>query len=558
MKARITKSLPYILLGLILLMLVFLNIFYQDHWLDSDMAAEMMFSQILAGDGHIFATPDWYYSTEFRFLYTHLIMGPLFSVFQDWHVIRTITNVVFYGLMLWSYFYFLKPLKVSRSLAVLTACILLLPFSETMMTHMQMGNTYMSHVIIIYFFFGMFLRLSGKIEYRKWKKALLLICYMALALICGVSGVRYLLALQCPLVIAAFFYWIKTEEFRDFRREFTISAGEGRGLTSVVGRDTLENGKKLLHCKAASYLYYSILGAVGSVIGYGINVLWVSRNYVFQTYDATNFVPIYQGVLFERLQNAIGCLLMLFGYIPDKGVISLRGVITILAFVMLGIIIFCTGKSYRSSRDSRFFVVLFLVVAFAVNVFAFVFTTSTMVPRYYITILIFALPVIAFYLEEEKLVFDRLVVGLILAVCLLLSSVKVTASFITGDKNAGKRPVAEFLAENGYCFGFATYTNGNIITELTNGEVEIANIWDPENLNYFKWSSPMRYYEEGYHEGEVFLLLTAGEVAEFAESESVKQGEIIYEDANYTVFVYEDVEALLNCRDTIEQPDSGT
>ena len=41
MKTKIAKFGPYVLLGLIFLMLIFLNIFYQDHWLDSDMAAEM-------------------------------------------------------------------------------------------------------------------------------------------------------------------------------------------------------------------------------------------------------------------------------------------------------------------------------------------------------------------------------------------------------------------------------------------------------------------------------------------------------------------------------------
>ena len=55
---------------------------------------------------------------------------------------------------------------------------------------------------------------------------------------------------------------------------------------------------------------------------------------MFQTYDATNFIAIYQGVLMERIQNAVGSLLMLFGYIPDKGVLSLRGIITIIAFVL--------------------------------------------------------------------------------------------------------------------------------------------------------------------------------------------------------------------------------
>ena len=170
---KIGKILPYTVLGGILLLLVLLNAFYQLHWLDSDMAAEMMFSKLLAETNHVFATPDWYYSTEFRFLYTQLIMAPLFKIMDNWHIIRMITNLVFYGLLLASYYYFMKPFRVKRSLVILTSVLLFLPFSETMMTHVQIGNTYMPHMIIVFLFFGMFLRLAaGNIRKARWLEIL--------------------------------------------------------------------------------------------------------------------------------------------------------------------------------------------------------------------------------------------------------------------------------------------------------------------------------------------------------------------------------------------------
>lgn len=91
------------------LLLVALNVFWGDHWIDSDMAAEMIFSRLLAQEGKWIATENWYYSTEFRVLYTQLIMTPLFHVLSDWHVIRVLTNVVTYLLMLGAYFYCMKP-----------------------------------------------------------------------------------------------------------------------------------------------------------------------------------------------------------------------------------------------------------------------------------------------------------------------------------------------------------------------------------------------------------------------------------------------------------------
>lgn len=524
------KCIPYILLGGVFLLLVLLNALYQLHWLDSDMAAEMMFSKLLAETGHIFATPDWYYSTEFRFLYTQLIMGPLFKIMGNWHIIRMITNIVFYLLLLASYYYFMKPFGVKRSLVVLTSVLLLLPFSETMMTHVQMGNTYMAHMIICFLFFGMFLRLTAGERIGKARRIEIICFYMILALICGISGVRYLFVLQCPLALAAFLYILRSKSFAAFRKE-----PKKEHFRAVIGAE---------ECR---YFGYSLLGIAGSVAGYAVNVLYISRKYVFQTYDSTLFIPIYQGELFDRLQNAVGCLLMLFGYIPEKGVLSLRGIVTLAAFVLLAVFIWCAVKAFRDTEGKRFFTVLFLAVAFGVNLFVFVFTTSTMVPRYYLTIFIFVLPVLCFYLEGKQPRLDKLAVSVLLAGCLLLGTAKVTLSFVTTDKNESKYQVAEFLRDKGYHFGFATYTNGNIITEITNGDVEIANIGDPEYLEYFTWSSPMKYYEEDYCDGEVFLLLTAEEEREYIDAAALQTGEKIYEDGCYAVYLFESVEELKTC-----------
>lgn len=534
MREKAAKFGPYLILGLSFLLLVLLNIFCHDHWLDSDMAAEMIFSKVLSKEGHFFATPDWYYSTEFRFLYTHWLMGPLFHVFQSWHVIRALTNILTYVLMLFSYFYCMKPLQVKKGLVAMTAALLLLPFSETMMTHMAMGNTYMFHVIIAFLFFGSYLRLTGVNRTVKAAvRRVWLAMYLLLALISGISGVRYLLALQCPLALTGLIYLFKSVEFEQFREKFRP-------------KNLREQMKPLWKCAAMKYFGYSLAGLAGSAAGYAVNVLYVSRRYVFQTYENTNFIPVYQGVLSERLQNALGSLLMLFGYIPDRAVLSLRGVITILAFVMLSVLIYACVRAGRGSRGQRLFVSLFLAVSLCLNLFVFVFTTSTMVPRYYITIFIFVLPMLCFYMEKEERCFDRIAVGTVLAFCLLLATAKTTLSYLTVDKNADRREVAAFLEENDYDFGYATYWNANIITELTDGKVEIANVGDARYLEYFQWSSPMKYYENGYAEGEVFLLLDREEAAEAAGTETVKNGRVVYESGAYTVLVYDSAQTLMS------------
>ncbi len=518
----IRKYYPYVVLGGAFLALLFWNAFYLENWLDSDMAAEMMFSKLLAEKGKVFADTGWYYSTEFRFLYTHLIMGPLFRICGSWHVIRMVTNVLFYLLLLGSYFYMMAALPVGREQKILGAAALMLPFSETMMLHMHMGNTYMSHVIILFFYLGLFLRLAGDAREqncrekkdmvspeqkpaveggerngkKRYLRYFLWAAYMALSVICGVSGVRYMLALQCPLVFASIWYITGGAEFSALRKEPC-----GERIRAVFLGERFR------------FLMASFAGALGCVAGYGINVCYVSRTYSFQTYESTNFIDVYQGVFLERLQDAFGALLMLFGYIPGKSVLSLRGIISMMAFGLLFVLGYAAYKAHMVRQPMKRFIVLLFYSSFLLNSFVFVFTDSTLVPRYYITTVILLIPVVIFYLEEEKKPLDRYIVVFVLASCLLLASAKTGLSMMGTDKNAEKKVMAQELVERGYGFGYATYWNANIIQELSDGAVELANLHREEegSLTLFRWSSMERYYEPDYPEGKVFLLLTEEE-----------------------------------------------
>ncbi len=530
MQNKIKKIGPYVLLAAVLGMLLLLNCLCQQNWLDSDMAAEMRFSKLLAEEGRLFATPNWYYSTEFRVLYTQLIMGPLFRILDDWQVIRTITNMLSYGILVWSYLYCVKPLKLGRVTGVVSSLILLLPFSETVMTHVHMGNTYIAHMVIIFLVLGMFQRLmqGGKTGRQG---VVLLILYLILAAICGISGVRYLLVLQCPLLLTAFVRLFGAQNVANFRMN--------------PDRATL---KQVFATEEGSGFLYALLGIFGSVAGYAMNALVISKSISFQDYGVTNFIAIEEG-FFDRIQYAFGCMMLMLGYIPDRSVLSLRGVISVSVFIMLFLIALCTVKSLKRTKGNRHFIAVFFTVNFLLNVFIFVFTSSTMVPRYFLPLFALVPAVLGVYVKEEERKFDRLAVTVLLAVCLLLGTAKTVMSLATNDRNAYKEGAARFLEENGYNFGFATYWNANIITEMTDGKVEVAHIDDPVSMEFFRWSSPVKYYEGNYREGEVFLLVSVDEKAQWAGCGAYNNGREAYIDGSYSVFLFDSLEELLSYRE---------
>lgn len=532
-----------ILLSGAVLILIVVNVLWGEHWINSDMAAEMIFSKLLAEEGRLIASSNWYYSTEFRVLYTQLVMTPLHYIFTDWHVIRVITNVVFYGLMLASFYFVCKPLKIRRRNVWLCALALFVPVSEAVMTHLQMGNTYMSHVILCFVTFGLFLRLCDR-EQRCYRGRYIvyMVLYVAICVVLGISGVRYLLDILVPLVMTAGIFVIRSGGFQMFRKEATKE--------HFVG---------LLKTEQVPYLVVSFPGLVCGGIGYLINALFISKRYPFQTYDTTNFIAVHEGVFWDRVQNALGELLQMFGYIENKAFLSLRGLITILAFVMIAVLGFTWVKTMRYSlvqstalvepteQNHRRFTVLFAGVSFVLHLFVFVFTTSTMVDRYFIPIAIFFLLTLAIYMEWEGLVFDRVVVCLILGGSLALAGVKTYYSFVSNDKNADRYDVAEYLVEEGYTFGYASYWNSNIMTEVSEGMLEMANLWSLESLGDFKWSSKMSSYEP--KEGKIFLIAGVDELSALEEHGMLEKQEIIFENESYCVLHFDSQAEFLAYRE---------
>lgn len=556
MKRLKSKWLDYLsvvgVVGAVVLLLV-LNIGWGNHWIDSDMAAEMIFSELLAEEGKWIATPDWYYSTEFRVLYTQLIMVPLHAFIENWQIIRIITNFVFYVGMIVSFLFVCKPLKIRNFRVRLCVLALLIPVSEAVMTHLQMGNTYMSHVILCFVTFGLYLRLCRKQcdeeRFCKWKRSATWLVYISLCVILGISGVRYLLDLLVPIFLTAFIFVCKSTEFALLRN--TPSYGNFINLSKN---------------KESRFLAVGFGSVVFGGIGYLINVMFISKRFQFQTYDNTNFIKIHEGEFWDRVQNALGELLQMFGYIENKAFLSLRGLITILAFVMIGVLGYVWVKAFAYSKEKavsmyagdalqqeepveicRRFTVLFAGINLVLHLFVFIFTTSTMVDRYYIPIVIFFLLVLLIYMEWEKLVFDRVVVCLILGGSLALAGLKTCYSFITNDKNEARYEMAEFLLEEDYTFGYASYWNSNIMTELSDGALEMANLWSTETMGDFKWSSRVSSYEE--KEGKIFLIASLEEIPDLESWGMLDAQEVIYENEAFIVLHFDSQEDFLAYRE---------
>lgn len=124
---------------------------------------------------------------------------------------------------------------------------------------------------------------------------------------------------------------------------------------------------------------------------------------------------------------------------------------------------------------------------------------------------------------------------IILYMACILLGIREYKNILTLDDNEAKRGVINLIEEKGYSIGIATFWNGNVITELTDGRIQFANIEcdeDTGEVNRFDWLCPVEIYEK---EGTALLILTKEEDEQIVLPEKEKM-EIVYEDENYIAY----------------------
>ena len=479
-RAMLRYCIPLVLASVLLLVL---NILWGQNWIDSDMSAEMVFSHLLGETGHYIATDNWYYSTEFRILYTQLIFVPLLKFIPSWAVVRVITNIITYVILILSYFFMMKG--YDRKYIALTSAVLLLPVSEAIAQHMQLGNTYMPHMILMFLSLGLVRRLdaseAGKIRVLWW------ILLAVLSFICGASGVRYFLIIYAPLVITAF--------LRGYRK-----CGICEGALKKW-RGELRIFKIAFFASAAAFA------------GYIVNTVYIRSIYQFTTYETLSFATINSGIWYERVASVVGCLLEIFGYIPGGSVLSLRGVVTMAAFAMIVLMIIMVkrtseevfGGSGALGRDELYtdadtfdmFFIHYFMAGFGVMAFFLIFTDTTLTPRYFSTCIYMALPVLVIWLDRERETAVRQVYIICLTACLALSTLKITYSLATVDKNAARREVAEYIMSDPVKFGrvgFSLFADSNVLMEMSDGKLTVTALND-DLSGRFTWSTAVEFPE---------------------------------------------------------------
>ncbi len=534
--SKMVQLLPWLLLFLFFTLFVYFQLTNGEAYLDSDMASEMVLAKQMNDSGSFLFEKDWYYSTEVRVISQQIPFRIGLLLFpSDWHCARVFGQAVILLAYALSFIYMMSGIGL-RQLGVWGAAALMLPFGYWYLFHCIYDGLYLPYLLMLTLSVGIIIRIANVTRFpgrvRQWIRLGILAVYCVAQ---GMVGIRMLMNLYIPLVLAAFLL-------------LALRINQQPLTRSCLTRDW--------HVRL---LFASVFAAFFSLVGYVINSTILCELYSFPS--ASN--RLWQPFSIERLGTVFSMFLSIFGY-PHSGSLSINGWPEIELFSMRGLlfaasivlmlalvfIIFRLFKLWNQLPKPHQFIFALFVSCLVVDgvAYACLQDIDTVLGYYWLPIVPLAFASVLIWLENEQFRMRAFAnaVGAFLLACLLCTSFANGKQFLSAPHlaPANIQPVVQWLSDHDYRAGYATFWYSNIITEHTDGQIEmwtLANQGDPLLQPWMQkishWTPP---------EGQFFILLAQNYYDTHIDSlpPFLQNGQVAYNQDGYTILVYDDASQL--------------
>lgn len=515
------------LFGCFLFLLLFLNR-HMIHLVDSDMASELILAKNMADNGNLLFSHHWIYSSELRVLNTQLIFSNLFRLTDSWQLVRFAGNAVLYILLLLCFRFFCCQIGLKQAFPILGGC-LLLPVSVEYFDFVLKGVFYIPHICISFLVLGLLFRLI-----RKDKKTLQVFDCLWLILLsfaAGLGGLRQLFILYCPLLLAS--------AFTLYAPAKNILCAPGADCRKLIAEELTAN-------RYARFFAASFAATVFALAGYLINSKILSRFIHFADFSSIHWTEFSS----ERFWSIVNGWLKNFGYRPGKELFSAATICNIGSVLCLLLLILFILRSIRQKKSLNFETVILMVFGLTAAVLFTVFYSVTDMEyqdRYNLPIAVFAIPMLAVGLKQLPFsVFWKRTTAVLLCGICLLSGICNYQHFskVMRLRADEEKAVADFLVANGYYNGYASFWNANILTEFSNGQIEVWVDDSPDDLSDIgSWLQKAEHHVT-LPEGKIFIVAQDYEKNGDSLYARLNNEDLIFQTAVLSVYGYENYEAI--------------
>lgn len=508
---------------LVVIFSVIITFFTSKNCIDSDAASELILAEHLSKTGQILST-DWIYSTELRVFNTQLIYAPLFWIFSSWQLVRFFGSLILQGILVLSFYAFTHLMKLENRVFFLSAGLFLLPISVCWGRIALYNCYYIPHIAFSLLIVGLIF--SNKYNVKN------IIFLGVLSFAGGLGGIRQLLMTHIPAVFAVLIFWGIRDCFHQKQEELFIK-------------------------KNYPLFIASVFSAAMSFAGFMINKSYLVEKYTFTDYSkkTLEFLSV------ENINRVFYGFFHHFGFREGKTLISVLGILSVLGIFLgiYGLILsilkiwnYKTHDCIQKALPYTFFIAYIVVMLF---VFWLIgdgyYYVLYFVPLVLWMVLVFVLNGYEQPKERPLLNFKKIISYL--AIVLLLMNGMVNSVYYLSNsrfsqkyeglyyqnKNQKKemQPLIAFLEQENYTLGYATFWNGNIITEITNGKIKMINMLIDEQTGetqYYNWLT-LKSNRELQNQKEFFLVeRSLNEV--FQKEKDPKEYRMVYSDEWYVVY----------------------
>lgn len=487
--------------------------------LNSDASSEMVLSAQLNREKAFLFTKNWFYGNEIRVLNTMPVFRISLAIFpNNWHYARLLSVamllLILAGSMIW-----LMCSIGQKEYAFWAAIAAIAPFGRWYGWKIIFNSYYVPHIVIPILSLDLVCTIIR--NNKKWhssKNIVFTLLLFALGFMSGLGGVRQLVICYVPLFAVSIILLC---------------------LTAKQILPTIFPAKKIFAICFLLCLFYSI--------GFLVNTTYLSAHYHFFSFDNTTWKNFDLTYYFSCISDFISQ----FGWQEDVPIFSLAGISNVLSLLLIAAILFSIIYLITKVKllgENELLVISFFCMVFLVDLLIYG-GTGQYNESYWITILPFAF--VPLFIMLSKIVPSPSSICKTALLCgfgllIVLSSHNTMKSPYIDSPHIGQVPtsksiqnVSTWLNGTEYTQGIASYWNSNILTELSNGEIEMWTIVR-DNKNLIPQPLLQSVEHETLPTGKVFLLLTYREFHDM-DIPGVLEEYIIYSDDDYIVYGFDDI-----------------
>lgn len=489
---------------------------------DSDLASEMILSDLLNKEGTIISH-NWFYSTELKVVNLQWFYRLGLLIFpNDWHLARTFGMAITLALFAAAMLFFVKCAGLGRA-GLWMVGTLLWPFGQHYLVYAIYGGYYLVYTFFYMLVLALVLR---SLNADKKHCALQWVLACVITAVAGMNGVKQLMVFHAPLCLAAAI--------------LLVLALHSCGKTDW--KAALDVCRKEVRLLAAS-----LVTAVAAAAGYFVSNAVLSRMYDFKSY---NFIVWNRDEDWFTLDRILMDFFHEFGYENGSGVFHFGGIAAAVGLLLGCWMFFCIVRLLlrldKLERNDKLLVLL-LVAMLAVCGVAY-----TYFHEYYLYFWLMNMPVaiavmaVEIKTEDFHILGARQLLGVGLAACFTLCAVSTVRQEQEHPYLAhkGLNTAAEWLVDNGYTQGYSTFWNGNAMTELTSGKLEVWTLQSLDRDDVPNWLQPKSHLTTDPE--HPFLLIDTETDGPAENAKLIQYGDCteVYNDGRYVIYDFADADAV--------------